>query len=193
MSHNPHNNAELNQTSFEIELGYGHCVCTGLGLGLKEICLSEKPTVTKITVIEKNQNLIDWFKEVVPKAGISLNKFQFICDDADEIKGIQSNCLFLDHYKNDFDYHNTLQPSNHTNFVDIIERSKKIAKNNSQQVLWFWPLAHIFSSWAQETSSKIDMKSFNRWVQLVEMNEMLPRMSDVNFKKNVLLFFNLTK
>lgn len=191
MSHNPYNQDEVNQTAFEIELGQGHCVCTGLGLGLRETLLSLKSTVKKITVIEYNQDLINWYKEVAPQAGINLAKFEFICDDADNVKGIESDCLFLDHYKNDFDYHTQHQPSNHPNFVDIIERSRKLAKNNPHQLLWFWPLAHIFSSWAKETSSKINVQSFKRWAQTVQMDQFLPMVDNELFKRNVLLFFNL--
>lgn len=45
----------------------GHVLCAGLGLGLIVWCLDAQPQVERITVIEKEQSVIDLIKPLVPQ------------------------------------------------------------------------------------------------------------------------------
>lgn len=69
----------------------GHCLVTGLGLGLAASMLAQKPEVKSVTVIEKHQDAIDWFlreKDIPPKTSIvhadafeSSGKYDFALHD----------------------------------------------------------------------------------------------------------------
>jgi hypothetical protein len=65
------------------DLAYGHVILTGLGLGIVATWLSDKPEVTKITVVENNIHLINYFKTY----GDLPNKVELIHEDADRYVG----------------------------------------------------------------------------------------------------------
>jgi spermidine synthase len=65
------------------DLAYGHVILTGLGLGIVATWLSDKPEVTKITVLENNIHLINYFKTY----GDLPNKVELIHEDAERYTG----------------------------------------------------------------------------------------------------------
>lgn len=102
----------------------GDVITTGLGFGLRENWLLNNPKVKSITVIEKNQALIDYHKKINPKL---LKKIKIICADATEYKG-ECDTLLIDHYEND-------------NIEYMINDVKNICKNNIKcNKMWFWHL-----------------------------------------------------
>tara|TARA_X000001388_G_scaffold24561_1_gene17077 strand:- start:340 stop:987 length:648 start_codon:yes stop_codon:yes gene_type:complete len=104
-------------------LAKGHCICTGLGFAVRENWIATKKEVTKITVIEKNKNLIDYHKKIGTKFS---PKIEIIHEDANQYKG-KCDTLLLDHYE----------------FIDprkFFPQIKQVTKNIEHTTLWFWLL-----------------------------------------------------
>ena len=74
----------MNYILIGIRLLNGHCICTGLGLGVRENWILNKPGVTKVTVVEKNQEIIDYHKFINPRL---FDDVEVIHCDANEYKG----------------------------------------------------------------------------------------------------------
>lgn len=103
-------------------LAEGDCICTGLGLSIRERWLLNNPKVTSITVLEKNKSVIDFHMKYNEDL---CSKINIINISADEYIG-SCDTLLLDHY---------IYP-----FESIIEDVKKCCSNIACQKMWFWPL-----------------------------------------------------
>jgi hypothetical protein len=101
----------------------GHCVCTGLGLGIRESWLLTKPNVTKITVIEKNKSVIDFHRSFNPEL---LERIEVINAEARSVK-MSCDTLLPDHYSKE---------GMDMMMFDVEE----ICRNISCETMWFWPL-----------------------------------------------------
>lgn len=101
----------------------GHCICTGLGLGVREQWLLNNPKVTKITVVERNQNVIDFHKKYNPELMERISVYNspathfVLCCDT----------LLADHYSKE-------------NIYDMMNDLDKVVKNMPCETMWFWPL-----------------------------------------------------
>lgn len=115
-------------------LAEGNCVCTGLGLGVRETWLLRNPKVKSITVIEKNENVIEFHRRFNKEM---VDQITIIHDDATNYKGF-CDTLLLDHY---------VYP-----LQDVIENVKKVVKNISFRKMWFWPLEDYIVSNATHNS-----------------------------------------
>jgi hypothetical protein len=100
----------------------GHCVCTGLGLGVREGWLLRNPKVTKITVIEKNSSIIQLHKKYNP----DFSKLEIIHDNANQVK-MSCDTLLPDHYNNE-------------GLWAMLDDLDIVAKNITCDRMWFWPL-----------------------------------------------------
>jgi hypothetical protein len=122
-------NSQLFEFYSHYTLAKGHTVCTGLGFLLRENLLLQKPEVTKITVIEKSAELIDYHKKFNPDI---MKKVEVINCDANDYKG-QCDTLLIDNYET-----NIL-------FDDLIKNVNFINKNVACDVMWFWPLEYVLN------------------------------------------------
>jgi hypothetical protein len=109
---------------YPAEIAYGHCILSGLGMGILASLLLKNNKVKSITIYEKYANVIDLNKII---SFIDLNQINIINKPIEEIKSIQCDCLFLDHYENEPDQY-------------LIDNSKKIAENIKHDKLWVWRL-----------------------------------------------------
>ena len=75
------------------DLAYGHVILTGLGLGLIATWLSNKQEVTKITVLENNIHLINYFKTY----GDLPNKVEVVYTNAETYTG-KCEVLLCNHW-----------------------------------------------------------------------------------------------
>jgi len=101
----------------------GHCVCTGLGLGIRESWLLRNPKVTKITVVEKNASIIEFHKRYNPEL---LAKIEVIHDNAKNVK-MSCDTLLPDHWSKEG--------------LDVMLNELDIISSNiSCKTMWFWPL-----------------------------------------------------
>lgn len=106
-------------------LAKGHCICTGLGFGARENWILNKPGVTKLTVIERSKEVIEYHRHIKSPF---LDHIELIHGDASEYVG-KCDTLLLDHYE--FEY------LDEYNFLRGI---RKIMYNIECNTLWFWPL-----------------------------------------------------
>lgn len=153
MSYNVHSAEEACELYSSFRVAEGHCLCTGLGLGLRESWLLRKPEVKSVTVIEKNQCIIDFHKEFNPEL---LKEIKVINENASEYKG-SCDTLLLDHYNQ--------EPWN-----NVLEDIENVAKNIDCQKMWFWPLEEYLI----ETS-----KPGHYFRSYLELKERLPKLPDI--------------
>ena len=118
-------NIGLKELKPQIDFAYGHCICTGLGFLLRENYLINKPEVTKVTVIENNQNVIDLQNELNPNI---MSKLNIIHDNANLYQG-ECDCLLLDHF---------ILPEENLSIID------KCFKNINHKLLWWWDITHSY-------------------------------------------------
>ena len=105
------------------KLAYGHVICTGLGFGTREQWIASKPEVTKITVLEKFKEVIEYHEDIGTKWS---DKIEIINCDANEYKG-DCNFLSIDHYEYD-------------DVLGILDSITKVYKNITCECVWFWML-----------------------------------------------------
>jgi len=125
-------------------LATGHCILTGLGFGVREQWLLNKKEVTKLTVIEKNIEVIEYHQY---KKSPFLEHVEIIHADADQYKG-KCNSLLLDHYEN-------------INNRECLNSVKKVSLNIDCDLLWFWPIEMIISDKDFKTYDKNAKNEYN--------------------------------
>lgn len=105
-------------------LAQGRVLCSGMGLMLRESWLLSKGV--DITLIEKNENIIEYHRKHNPDL---CDRLTIVCDDIHNQVG-KYDVVLLDHYE-------------HEKEDWIIEDVKSILKNIDCDTLWFWPLEKI--------------------------------------------------
>ena len=167
MGYNLENNWQACEFFIELELAYGKCVTSGLGLGIIQTLLAEKDNVTEVIVYEKNPDVIDMFRILTKKSNIDTSKIVIINEDANTIKNITCDCLFLDHFE-------------HEPFSEIAETVKRIASQNTINLVWFWPAYRGFINYCIDMSKEINENSFSEWTLNLNIdkfpNQMTPHM-----------------
>jgi hypothetical protein len=148
------------------DLAKGHCICTGLGFGIREKWLLSKKEVTKVTVIEKNIEVINYHKKINPDL---INQIEIVHCDASQYEG-QCDTLLLDHYE--------LLPF--SNLDDYFLNIKQCSNNIRHDTLWFWPLEYIISS----KSRRKKKREYNL------LRTQFPTLPDID-KKQLNFYYNL--
>ena len=141
---------QAGEFAVELNNAYGKCVTSGLGLGIIQTLLSLNPLVTEVVVYEKHQDIIDMFKIFASHSNFDTSKIKIICQDADTIKDVDCDCLFLDHFETE---------SN----KEKIQRVKNIAENNTANFVWFWPASNIYIRYTSQNNVEINDDSFYKW------------------------------
>ena len=109
-------------------LAKGDVTVTGMGFGVRENWILTKPEVTKLTIIEKSKEVIDYHKKN-KSAFLKDPRVEVICMDASEYKG-SCDVLLLDHYET-------------ADYESILTDVKKIHDNVDCKSMWFWPFEKI--------------------------------------------------
>jgi len=112
----------------QYDLAYGSVFVTGLGFGILAKALSEKPEVTKVTVLEIEQDVIDAFL-----LHNTLNsKVSIVQGDATTYTSdIKYDCLLPDHYESQ-------------SMSWRIKDMNDIAKRVKHDVFWPWSIEEMF-------------------------------------------------
>ncbi len=122
MTYNFSTHEEALELYSQYRIAEGHCVCTGLGLGVREQWLLRNPKVTKITVIEKSADVIEFHRRHNPE---TMSKIEVVHGDASEAHGV-CDTLLLDHY---------IYPCE-----SIIPDARRICSKIIHERSWWWPL-----------------------------------------------------
>jgi hypothetical protein len=118
----------------------GHCICTGLGFGTRENWILTKPEVTKVTVIEKNEEVIEYQKAINPEL---FDHVEVIHSDVYDYKG-SCDTLLLDHYEAEC-----------RNEDLLLQNCSDVCKNIDCDVAWLWTLEQILVRKSYHRSKKI--------------------------------------
>lgn len=157
MGYDTRSNWQACEFFIEVELAYGKCVTTGLGLGVLQTLLALKDNVTEVIVYERNPDIIEMFKLLTKKSNVDISKITIINEDANNIKDITCDCLFLDHFE-------------HESYTLILETVKNIASRNKANIVWFWPAYDIFVRYCASIEQDINIISFSDWVATININ-----------------------
>ena len=68
MSYKIHDHDEAYELYSHYDLAKGHCICTGLGFGVRENWLLTKKEVSKVTVLEKIKKLLIIISILIPNS-----------------------------------------------------------------------------------------------------------------------------
>ena len=146
-------NVKEHEQAFELyshyDLAKGHCICTGLGFGVRENWILNKKGVTKVTVLEKYKEVIDYHRFINPKF---FDDVEVIHTDVYDYKG-KCDTLLLDHYE-----WRSLDPNNdakHSLLYLVLENSVKVFKNIECDTIWPWTLEHIVAGKSFQMSREV--------------------------------------
>lgn len=157
---------QANEFVFELTEAHGLCVTTGLGLGILQTLLLRNPNVSKVKVYEKNQNVINIFLQIVEKNNFDISNLEIVNIDADELKNISCDCLFLDHFEHEPD-------------AEIIQRVKNISEQNNCGLLWYWPGVKHFSKFCAASNLILNNYSFDLWKKTIGIKKLPDQFTDV--------------
>lgn len=164
-------NEQIYQLFSHYDLANGHCVCTGLGFALREAWLLTKPEVTKITVIEKNKNLIEYHKQHNAEL---MNKLEVIECDAYDYKGV-CDTLLIDHHENLCEY-------------DFCVSAKRVMDNIQCNIMWFYPLEEILCKYYKTHTGVTLVKIYEIIKNYFELTKM-PKLTEDQLNKYLQVFF----
>jgi len=103
----------------------GDVLATGLGFAIRECWLLNNQKIKSLTILEKNQHIIDYQKKANP---LLFEKTNIICCDVKDYKSNKIyDTLLLDHYEFE-------------TMGDIIDDVKTTCNNIKCKKLWFWHL-----------------------------------------------------
>jgi hypothetical protein len=146
MTYSPVHKHQIKEFYSSYELAHGHCILTGLGLGILPAMLLENPKVTKITVFELSQDVIDFnraLNNIDPRITI-------IRESAQNIKNMNADCLLLDHYEFES--------------IDFIKNDiKMIYSQNNIPLVWFWSVENKF----RRTGLELNSYNFTQWFPIL--------------------------
>jgi hypothetical protein len=132
MTWNPHTQEQLSELYSHYFLAEGHCICTGMGFLLRENWILQKKEVTKLTVIEINNDLIDYHKKFNKHI---TDKIEIINCDVYNYKG-KCDTLLIDNFEG-------VNINNSDKFLTSVQ----IINNSiSSKIMWFWPLEIILAA-----------------------------------------------
>ena len=145
------------------DVAYGHCVLSGLGLGILPALLLQKPEVKSITVYEINEDLIKINKIV---GFVDLSKINVINKPIEEVSNIRCDCLLLDHYEFETEKF-------------ILNNMKTITNNINYDKIWFWKAEYFIL--LNYLNSDLNLNdSYRQW--LVKFNE-IPKLAILDINK----------
>jgi hypothetical protein len=172
-------------TAYEVfshyDLAYGHVVCTGMGFGIRENWLINNPKVTKITIIERSQDLINYHKEV-NSPFITSPKVEIFNGDASEYKG-KCDVLLLDHYELE-------------SWEEMLQDVYKCQQNIDCDLMWFWPLEKIITIYRKYYTDNIapyNLLTKHQTYQLIKENyklDKLPNIDESTLNLYIMMYFS---
>lgn len=170
MTFNYSNQIQIKEIYSHYYYAHGHCICTGLGFGIRENFLLQKPEITKITVLEKNYDVIEYNKIINNKL---MKEIEVIHIDANDYKG-KCDALLLDHYEFNSVYSNNRQ---------ILTNASLISKNINSNVTWFWPLENIIEDVMKQELNLSIKETYDKIIKIYDIK------NAPNPEENVLLNF----
>jgi hypothetical protein len=114
----------------EYDLAYGNVLITGLGMNMLPNWIATKPEVTKVTVVENNEHLINYIKTY----GYIDDKVEIIHGDANYHTG-KYDVIYMDHNLGRDNFGNRYS-FNEKNDLYNNDLYNKVLKNTSYDIVW---------------------------------------------------------
>lgn len=149
-------------------LARGHVVTTGLGFGAREGWILSKPDVTKLTVIERCQDLIDYHVRI-GTPWLNDPRVEICCADADRYC-TRADVLLLDHYEQE-------------QFETILESMRRVQNNIASDILWAWPMERIIMhcrKWHSDNDPPGTLLTKHEAYQRIKQNHNLSKLPDLS-------------
>lgn len=146
----------------------GNVIVTGMGFGARENWILTKPEVTKLTIIERNDNILKYHQQI-ESPFLFDPRVEIVIADASEYK-TECDVLLLDHYETE-------------SYVDILHNVEKVQNNIECKVLWFWPLERIIMhcrKWHSDNDYPHTLISKYEAYNLIKKNHNLHKLPDVD-------------
>ena len=155
----------------------GHCVLSGLGLGVLANWVLEKPDVTKVTVIEKSSDVISLNR----KLGLLENpKMEVICSDINLLENISCDVLLLDHYEL-------------VTQTFIEQEVKNISERHNHSKLWFFRAEISAYNYFIKVHNQITFHTCSEWLQslnsILNISNLYTGFTDKEFKNCINAFY----
>jgi len=150
MSYKINDHDEAYELYSHYDLAKGHCICTGLGFGVRENWLLTKKEVSKVTVLEKNKEVIDYHKYLNPKL---FDDVEVIHINAYDYKG-KCDTLLLDHYEDEAG-NAKLEPKKIVNDMFVLQAASEISDNIECDRMWMWTLELIVAERSWQRSCEV--------------------------------------
>jgi hypothetical protein len=158
------------------EISRGHVLTSGLGFGIFPTILSQKDDVERITVVEKNKNVIDLFKENNKYS----KKINIVNDDINIFSSTYFfDTIVLDHYESE-------------SYGDQIENMRQIHKNiPNHRTFYSWRIEKIYvelmlNGEFSQIEKKNDWGKFKKVLQI----DSLPNLSHSQLKDFCSMYIN---
>jgi len=168
MAYNTFTHEEAFDVFSHYYLARGHVLVTGLGFGAREGWLLTKPEVTKLTIVEKNKEVIEYHE----KNGSSFlqdDRVEIVLSSAQDYRG-KCDVLLADHYE--FEDH-----------VHIMNEMEVLQKNIDCELLWFWPLERIIMysrKWHSDNDYPYRLITKYEAFNLLKQNHRLHKLPDIS-------------
>lgn len=149
-------------------LAFGHVVVTGLGFGARENWILSKPEVEKLTIIEKNNDILEYHKKI-QSPFLNDPRVRIVIANASEYR-INCDSLLLDHYETE-------------SYDQILANVEKVQSNINCQVLWFWPLERIIMhcrKWHSDNDYPYKLISKHESYNLIKKNHNLHKLPNLS-------------
>lgn len=122
---------EINTMKNDIDRAFGNVLTYGLGLGYFQYMVSNKENVSKVTIIEKNKDIIKLFVEYILPQFPNKDKIKIICMDAFEYAANNVKDIFYDFIYADL-WHDV------SDGIEMYQRFKELEKNSPKSVYRYW-------------------------------------------------------
>lgn len=168
MVYNTHSHEEVYDVFSHYFLARGNVVVTGMGFGARESWILTKPEVTKLTIIEKNDNLLKYHQSIGSKF-LQDPRVEVILMNASEYKGT-CDVFLADHYE--------LEP-----YGQILKDVKLIHDRINCNLVWFWPLERIIMhcrKWHTDNDYPYNLISKYEAYNLIKKNHNLYKLPNLS-------------
>lgn len=168
MAYNDSSHEEIYDVFSHYHFAKGHVVVTGLGFGAREGWLLTKPEVTKLTIVEKNEDVIAYHK-LNGSSFLDDGRVEIVLSSASEYTG-KCDVLLADHYE-------------HEDHEYIMNDMERLQRNIQCELLWFWPLERIVMysrKWHTDNDPPFRLITKHEAYNLLKKNHGLNKLPDIS-------------
>lgn len=166
------------------DLAYGHCVLSGLGLGMLAKWLLEKPEIEKITVYEISKEIIEL--NYILHGKEFFDKIEIINDSINNAFNLECDCLLLDHFIYD-------GKNNEIFYEKYLKEIKNITNKNNFKLIWFFYVEELLREFAESKNISLNENNiknvYSEWLEKINIEKM-PILNSEKLLNYFYVFYN---